>query len=390
MNILFLISCINSKSNGLGGHYHSLKVTVKSLAPKFNITIACVGTMFPKALENFEIESGIQIVNLTNKKFTPFYTYKKVANLAKKNKCGLIHSFDRNAFFYGRLISFTNGSANVLTKCGGDNKGYLPFSENIICYSKENFDFLKQQSKFSKSQVFLIPNRINKFESDFSQIKEIRKIIKQPSEYAIILRISRLGKYYLSTNINTIKLVKKLNDGGVKCVGVFVGTIESDSSLQELKRIANDHIYFFNEDSFTKNAKSLIDCANLIVGTGRSLMEGMSKSKIVLSPLKDKDDLVLLDSTNFEELFYYNFSERSKLLEFDEEENFNKIKKSIQNNRFRIDLLKFIDQKYCEYFDASVLFERHHAIYSNIKKDKKIKILDFIKHTILQIKLYRK
>lgn len=389
MKILFIISCINSKSKGLGGHYHSLKETVKSLQPYYQVYIACVGNIYPKALINFEKEANIEILDFTSSKFRPLFTLSSLSYQIKKEKIDLVHSFDRNALYYGRLISFKHKIPSVLTKCGGNNEGYLPYVENIICFSKENYDYLKSKRKFSEVKTYLIPNRISHFESDKINIENIKSTIKDFNGSHIILRISRIGRYYMQTNKNLINLIQKLNENGVKSKGIFVGTIEDEECYKELLDESDNNIYFFTDDLITKNARSIIDCADIVVGTGRSIMEAMSKSKIVLSPIKSSHELALVDYTNFDQLFYSNFSERGEIKNFNSSENFTKISNSFIDKKYKKEITDYIEGVYFQYFDVENLHKNHLKVYENATKNIKFHLADFIKHTILQIKIYR-
>ena len=388
MKVVFIISCISSKSKGLGGHYHSLLETVKALSNDHEISIISVGNIFPKALENFNIQN-VKLIDLTYDKFKPFKTYKKIRNCIREGQFEVIHSFDRNAFYYGRMVSYFHKIPHVLTKCGGNNKGYLPYAKNLICFSKENFEFYKTQQKFRSIKLELIPNRISNFNSNKEKISEIKMRSKFTDGDSVILRISRIGNYYLRTNLNMISLVNQLNKDGVSCKGIIVGTIENESSFQKLKEHAGENIHFFTEDRFTKNAKEIIDCADVVVGTGRSMMEGMSKSKIGLSPMKEGDDLALVDKSTFDELFFYNFSERCQLTNFDQLINYNKIKELLNSKSCHDELRGFVDSSYNQYFDISKIPELHSRIYNNLKINSKPFLIDFIKHTLLQFKIHR-
>lgn len=389
MTILFIISCINSKSKGLGGHYHSLKETIKSLKSHYEISLVCVGNIYPKALINFDKEVNIDVFDITSPKFKPLKTLKKINEIIEYKKIDIFHSFDRNALFYGRLIALKFKKPSVYTKCGGNNQGYIPYSENIICFSKENYEYINTLKKFSISKKHLVPNRIQNFESNIVNIEKIKKSIKNFNESYTLLRISRIGRYYMKTNKNLIHLVKKLNEDGIKCKGIFVGTVEDNECLNELKKESDKNIFFFTDDEITKNAKSIIDIADIVIGTGRSIMEGMSKSKIVLSPIKSSNELILVNSNNFNELFYYNFSERCKVEKFDSIENFNLIKDSLTKNNYKEELKSYIENIYFQYFDACNLNIKHEEVYKNASKNKKFNIIDFIIHYLLQHKIYR-
>jgi hypothetical protein len=389
MNVLFIISCINSKSKGLGGHYHSLKETLKNLKSIDKLSLVCVGNIFPKALINFEKECSINIYDFTRTEFKPFSILKKFKTELKIEEYNIIHSFDRNALYYGRILSYKYKIPSILTKCGGNNIGYLPYVENIIFYSKENYDFTNSKYNKHKKNIYLIPNRITEFESNIDNITKIKSTIKDVENKHVFLRISRIGKYYMQTNKNFIHLIKQLNSKGIKCVGLFVGTIEDERCLIELQNESDDSIYFFNSDEITKDAKSIIDVANVVIGTGRSIMEAMSKSKIVLSPIKLSNELVLVDENNFESLFYYNFSERSELLNFDTDQNIQKIINSLSNNAYKNQIIEFIEKAYSKNFDVKNLEKNYLNVYYNSKINNKFHVLDFIKHTLLQLKIYK-
>lgn len=385
MRILFLISSINSKSNGKGGHYHSLLETVKQISKNHEVIIVNIGNNPAEALLN----SNFKTYRILNK-ISLYKTYKQLKKIIKEEQPDILHSFDALAFYWTRISGRMLGIPYCLTKCGGENpKYYFPYAKNLILFSSENELFFKSQAKFRDSNQFLIPNRIQQFEDNVEGIGEIQNNLKKQHKNSFkFLRITRIGNYYKKSSLQLIHLVKKLRKEGLDCCLIFIGTVEEVLILKELIQEGEDFTYFFTDNKYTTNAKSFINCADAVMGTGRSFMEAAAKSKILLSPVKNSSIPLLIQSSNFAKAFEFNFSERILISDYVEINNYNAIKATIENKSDQNKLQEFSSEVYADFFDSKRITEKYENVYQGIQRKKNIHLMDFFLHTLFVIRSY--
>ncbi|WP_175574463.1 glycosyltransferase [Algoriphagus marinus] len=385
MKIAFIIASINSKSNGLGGHYHSLLETAQQIAAHHEVFIINVGNNPAKALE----DTKIKLHSVIFKGPAIFRTHSSIKKILKSEQPDILHAFDSLAYYWVRLAGHKLQIPFCVTKCGGINSVYFPYAKNLILFSTENLNFFKSKRKFEDSNLYLIPNRIKYFESDKTRIEKIKNNLGEKTEVFKFLRITRIGKYYHSSSTQLINLVNKLSLDGFKCCVIFIGIVEDKNCLQELRILGKDNCFFFTESEFTKDAKQLISVADAVLGTGRSFMEAAAKNKILLSPVQNSSIPIIITQKNFDTAFYYNFSERIKIENYNESFNYNKIKSIIQNKDEQTRNINFIRRIFNEYFNTDKIAVKYEKVYSNTRNNKIPKVgADFLLHTLFLIRNY--
>lgn len=313
MTIAYIASNINTASKGNGGHYYSMLATAGVLEKSNRVLVLNIGTAESIALERTELE----VINIIDPHLRTFSLLKRLNKILKQNSVDIIHSFDDLSFFYSRTVSVWRKIPIILTKCGGVNPRYYPFCRNLITFSVENTAYFRSKKKFKNSHICLIPNRVKPFTTDFPRVKELQDKHDLHQYDFVFLRISRIGKQYEKSARQLINLVKVLNNKGLNIGILFLGTVVDNHVLEELKKLVLDVKIKFETDAyFTKNAKELLDVADVVLGTGRSFMEAALKDKIMLAPLKNKAFPVLVTEENFRILLATNFSERGKIDNF--------------------------------------------------------------------------
>lgn len=384
MKIAFIIASINSKSNGLGGHYHSLLETVTQIAKKHEVVIINIGDSPAKALENCEFKS----FSIIHKGAALVISYFQLLHFIEIEKPDILHAFDASAYYWVRLVGYKLKIPFCLTKCGGVNQVYFPYTDNLILFSSENLEYFKKKRKFKYTNFSFIPNRIKQFEDDKIRIEKINSKLGQFGNAFKFLRITRIGNYYQKSSLQLIQLVKQLTIDGLHCCAIFIGTVEDDSYLIELKNSGNENIFFFTEDEYNRNAKTLIHIADAVLGTGRSFMEAAAKQKILLSPVNKGSIPALITNKNFDEAFYYNFSERICFADFEEEKNYRDIKALIRDTNELILQKQFAKSVFNDFFNADKITEKYEDFYSKITTKQKRHYFDFFLHTLFLIRNY--
>ncbi len=381
MKIAFFICSISKNNPGIGGHFFSLLETLNQLSKNHEVFIINIGVKKAISLN----KSPYKTYYVIEQKPRLFKIHKAVRNIIEDENPDILHSFDSIAYFWSRTASFMLKIPCSITKCGGVNNKFFPYTKHLVLFSKENELFFKQLKKFKKTNTYLIPNRISEFQDDKRRIGVIEDKLGDRNLDFKFLRISRIGPYYQKSALQLVSLVNKLNEDGIRCSFIFVGAVEDEKCFEELKSLSKGNGFFFIEKEMTNNAKEVLSVADAVLGTGRSFMEAACKAKILLSPIKDSSIPLLIDGENFQEAFKYNFSERIFVENYNGEKNYQNIRKII-NDGEKEKYGEFSKALFKEYFDASKIPDKYEVMFKNMSYSNTYKMLDFFLHGLYVIR----
>jgi len=305
IKVLFTIWTYN---NGIGGHYQSLLSTVNSISlSKIDIHIVNIGSKPAISLD--QCKSPYKFLNISP--FNVNLISNKIQKYVLDNSIDVIHCYDYHSYYFTRKVK----CKHLLTYPGGKNKKYFPYCENVLMFSLENLEFLSEIEKYKDSQFFLLKNRVDNIQQDYNKINQIKKNCNTSG--IKILKIARIGKYYESSLLSAIDFSEALYSNSIPNTLFIIGVVENNNVKirieKKIQQCSNINIYLINDLKFTSNANSLIDLCDVMLSTGRGVMEGLSLGKIVLAPVNNGTSHVLVDSSNIDMLEYYNFSERADL-----------------------------------------------------------------------------
>ena len=316
MKILYVVSNINTASQGVGGHYYSMLATSEALSRSNEITILNIGTEESLALKS----AKNKVENILDANLNTIKLLYQLKRFLKKGHFDAIHVFDDLAYFYIRVANLFLKTPIVLTKCGGINPQYFPFCRNIIFYSKENLKFFSAKKKYAKTRSYYIPNRVNPFKQDKRRIASLSEKHELERYDIIFTRISRVGTTYKNSLKQLIDLAESCNLINKSACVLIIGTVVDKEVFNEIQSYSTKIEVFLETDPYyTSNAKELIDIGHVFLGTGRSFMEAALSNKIMLAPLKHQSLPILVNENNFEKLFETNFSERGDVYNFDQD-----------------------------------------------------------------------
>lgn len=364
MKVLYIISTIGQGS-GNGGHYYSLRTTVEHVNKKLDCAIIVIGTKESPVIN----QSKIKVYNLIFEKIdilNLIRIIRDIKNIAHIEEAEIIHTFDEDAFFFGSLISIICKKPYVHTKCGGGNPRIaFPKVNNLILYSRENMNYFQKSKRFNKSNIYYIPNRVGEFYQNISKINKIKSIINTNDKLFLI--ISRINNDKKNSLLQSINLINKLNADGLKSTLIIIGIIQDVKIYDEIKSNLNESIHIFTDDDYTINASELIDVADFVVGSGRSFMEAASRGKIMLCPVNNSMYPLLITSDNFQEAFDKNFSHRLIINEFDSNENYIKISRTLTDQKYATHISKYIKSASDKYFDMGSKIDTYCEIYQRME-----------------------
>lgn len=300
--VLFLIGCFKPFNTGSGGHYYSLLQMATSL--KRENCIVVVGDFYPPVYEP-------GTAALVHSSFQDRMS-ADIGSAVDLSSVSVVHSYDMPTSMLGCKLASVLGVPHVHTKAGGPpiKKWSLSYAHQIV-FHRADYDF------FNTRRPLLKPRRLgfisNRVCAPLPPAESRPVPLFQQNPDAIkIIRICRIGETYKSTVMQSIALLQRLRERQVNAVLAIVGKIEEQSVFSEItSSIAGlDGAQIYTDPHFTANASELVEQADVVVGTGRGFMEGMSHGKVMFFPVAGESLPCFATSDNYEVAFYHNFSTR--------------------------------------------------------------------------------
>ena len=357
----------------LGGHFYSLKTISDALEKKYNIHIIYLYRIKP--------DKSMFLTNCTYVKYTGFNvleTYKYCLKIINNFNPNYLHAFDYKAFVISQLLSNKTKIPLVFTKCGGPNPNrYYPYAKNFCLFSKENYDYFITLDSYKKCNMHLLPNRVCRFDTNYSLINELTREFPVLKSKRVILQIVRISTDYEGALMQSMRLVRELNKESLSFVLLIIGNMQNKKVYLRLNEAKDDSILFVTDDKYTKNAKQLIDIAYMVVGTGRGFMEACSKNKHMLIPHKEHCFPLFVTEESFQTAFKYNFSPRFFLKNYNDNTTIQFIQ-NIVNKK----ISPFSERWFNEYFSLELVEKGYEDLY-NSSKFYKYSIIQFLKNMIM-------
>lgn len=351
MNVKYLIF---SMDQGIGGHFISLDIISRSITSEPEVI--CIG--YSKPLVDYG-----KVIFIDLNKHSLYSALRCLVETV--SDCDLLHCFDEHSYFYGRVVSALYNIPIVLTKCGGKITKYYPKAKNLIVFSKEDYRYFKDKS----TNCYLLPNRVAPV-----ILSECNREVNS-SKCFKILCIARIGNKYSSKIRQSINLLSFYAKSGLSVDLTVIGVVESDAILIAMKEHAKGlNCSFLTNAKDTTNASRHIPQYNLIIGTGRGVMEAFSYNVLCASSNSKLELPLLITPNNFNQLFDANFSERSWATTT-----------SLENESDLLDVVlddsknKHLRSKYLELFDENFNVEKVKVKYISLyEKAKPASFFDII------------
>ncbi|WP_158960382.1 glycosyltransferase family protein [Myroides fluvii] len=356
MKVVYLIY---NGSNGLGGHFRSLKGLCVNWPIDFEYFIFQFGKVSSPVIESIEKSKFIKST------FLALYEIIYLSKYVKNNEITIIHCYDSISFFIGRIVSFFTGVKLLYTKCGGPNFAYTPKCNSTILFSLENFDYLQDNNK-EKIDYYLIPNRIILPKCDDILLQKLKSEISYSKSKEYVFRIGNINSYYKDSIRAAFEVANSRNSENFKSVVVIIGKEYDDSLVKIINDFGNIEYYHLNDDDYTGEASKCLFVADIVLGTGRGAMEAIGLDKEVFLYSSVLKQVIKVSNENFMNCLYYNFSERYEHLEL--------VGLNQENN---------LGDYYKEYCDAFIGNKKVLSLYEKvILSDKKNKfyLVDFLKN----------
>jgi hypothetical protein len=355
-----------------GGHFYSLLTISGSLGEKVRYSIINIGKAMATPLRgNTHSEYiGLQPFNFPLKFFV-------LLRKAKSISPDVIHAFDIRSLYVARCLQMLIPCKVVYTKCGGQNGGdFIPDADEQILFSHENLEHFKSHGN-PEIPKHLLPNRVKGIEADQEAIEQIREELQCKDKF-VILRIARFNEYYNLSFQQSIKLLEEVRKVKPNSTLLLIGKIQSESFFNQLKeKCSGLPVHFITEPSYTKNASRLLGIADLIVATGRGVMEACSLNLPVYAPVQGSSLPLQVNDNTITYLLSKNFSERSSLDDGSFADSVFHVK--------QLDHQKETFGYFNKYFSVEAVHDEYLSIYQNIVKVP-FDLSNFLSHTMRYFK----
>lgn len=308
--ILYIVSAYSSSNTGNGGHYYSLREISTAFAaahPTTPVEILLIGNVNSEPLESAAVP--VTQIDFSTRSLRSFFS--EVFDFIRTFAPTHIHAFDNKSYFFARRAAPAVGAKLYLTKPGGPNPGiYFPQAPDVICFSEENLQNLKQRRRLKSSNLHYVPQRTALPEFRQDRMAQLRDLV---GDVRIILRICRIGSYYRNSILQTFALADLLRAQGIAVSAVILGVVQEQQVLDEIiSRLGKDD-FIITDPAMTTNAAQLLPTADAVVGTGRNLVEAAMAGVTLFTPLANSALPAAVTIENWRGLAATNFSERNKI-----------------------------------------------------------------------------
>lgn len=387
-NVLYGVS---NFGGDMGGHLRSLKSILQEMAAenKVNIYLVLFSLKTPKEgsysfpTPHFHIISnglsGLRSVRRMR---------KDLHHLFAQQQFDIIHAFDSNAYYFLKSLSDKRKVPIVLTKCGGNPapKWKYPSCRHMTLFSVEDLVNFKSQARFQKSSFHLIPNRVKAPVQDQALIAQLKAKYSGGFDF---LRISRFARLHEHSLMQSVDLVKYLRAQGIHKRLLILGGVEDEEVYNKVKASLEDGMFLETEEAFCKEASKIIEVADIVIGSGRGLMEAAALGKVLLAPNKNLTLPVLVEEKSFDNLFHHNFSGRTKFdaqYAAENERNLVALASGKDKERFA----GFSRQMFAEHFDIKNGIPKYLSVYDSAAYERQPDLIGSIAHAIVITKRFLK
>jgi hypothetical protein len=366
MKVLYLIASVN---HGQGGHLHSMRDLAENLRGEGIVpVVAVVGD--GKATRVFDSLDCRKYFFLMRRAGEMKEILEKLESVVRVEQPDAIHSFGSPALFGAMYLSRIFRVPFVHTQLDGMGPGArFPRIPYCIVYSKEGEAYFKNNPKYRETELFCFPNRVARVTPDRARIARLKNELRLPPGF-IFLRVARICELYRESFLKSIALVERLNKDGIQANLLVVGVKEDLGVFEELKRRESVSVRIVTGDEYTSDADNLMDIADCIIGAGNSFMAAASLGKILLTPPSFARYPVLVDESNFEKFFFYNFRctfPRPADFELDEGERYAALIRLLQSDRSRERYREFSLELFAEHFDVRKFVKEYIPLLSRLE-----------------------
>ena len=361
MHIALFISSVKNRNTGFGGHYRSLLSYYNHLMHHTEVSLMHYNELEASILDD-KVENRLDGV-------------RGIIQFIKTSKSLVSHDIEVVISFADslqsrvlRLLCWIYGKTYIQIMPGGGSRILPLFFNSCIYFSNEN---LSNKTDFSRKKI-LLTNRIDGFECDKSLIGQLTQ--EYPKHDINLLRISRIGIDYYKSFVVAINFHSYLQSIGIDVQTHLIGYIDSQIVYDKLNNLIKhkENIYIITNETYTDDAKLLIDYYDVAIGIGRSFWETASKKLVVLGYSNNSELPIVINENNYESVRNYNFSERVRV---DKSFSIDNNISVITDDTIKENYIKFLYSKYRSDYSTSNLYSYIDKIVKQSSKDRIILIM---------------
>src|SRR5690606_35278967 len=113
----------------------------------------------------------------------------EITNILNETSPDILHCFDERAYNLLKILAISRKYKYVVNKCGGPNPSSFPKVENLVLFSRENETWFSSKREFSKTLMYLIPNRVERIQTSIQY-----PFLKDTSLFTFV-RIARISRF---------------------------------------------------------------------------------------------------------------------------------------------------------------------------------------------------
>ena len=316
-HICFLVA---ANRTGVAGHHFSVRDISHSLNAVVGnvdiIEIRAKGEEISRPLSKVNNFKSFQLNSLAPRQWIKLYKHFDTESY------DAIFCFDEFSSRIGIVFNLFCLNKVVPVKPGWVNsKSWTSACAHFINFSKENFNYYKEQSKYSKVNLHHIPNRVQSVEPALDIIRDLKESLNILPDQKIIIAASRIskgdgrdnGKRCVFESALELYRLNKLDFKGWRIV--MIGTPVNNEAAKWISKLCGDfdNVSIVTSNKYTENLSSILPMADVVFAMGRTAMEAMSAGTAVIIPTEDLKNSTLVDGVSFERLQDANFTHRFKI-----------------------------------------------------------------------------
>lgn len=395
MKILFVIG----GAVKLGGHYNSCISLGEELRSCGHRIFVAIREGAIEVLRDME-KAGIEIMHVPEFKDGTILPSIKGSKMLSRyiGDIGIdvVHAYDWTSIARSFDAALRANCAIVNTEAGGEFRGHIPTTAvDTIVFSKEQIDRLERYYKSREDNLHLVRARIN---TNIYRKREVERDFldkyKLPMGGVRVVLATRLAegkRKWLDTIINAAREICR------KHLNAAIVVAGDGPLLEEYRRLAEDlnrESLEYNNNAIlrfigpiigTDNMVSLYNYANIVMGTGRGIMEAMACEKPIVI-MGENGEGEIVEEKNIEETAYYNFSGRHfRKRGKNKDMLVDAIIKLAGNERIWEEKAKFTTEYVRTKLDIKYGAQQHMQIYEKAlqNKPKRIEYIDWITHIMI-------
>jgi glycosyltransferase involved in cell wall biosynthesis len=301
----------------IGGHYRSGLAMAKGLIERGHRVIVVAPdavtemvTAFQQAGAEFKLLPVVGKVS----KLPCLSGWKCISDIVERHKVDVIHSIDYANVARGYRAAIETGKAFICTEAGANSVSHFPPRKaRVVIFSDEQMAIYRNLYRLPEGSIRLIKARID---TDFYHPEPVPQdfinnydLARDGLAVGIVCRLDIDKNHIIRALIDFVKDYKRpdrkiniyvVGDGGLR------------ATLQEQAEQVNNpyaRISFVGPIYDTKQVNWFYNYCDVVIGSGRGIMEAMACKKPVIIP-SENGQAEIIGADNSKDVAYYNFSGR--------------------------------------------------------------------------------